>query len=277
VPLNPEKTVFEYRVKGAKAEETKEDSADEEEDEEQQATPQKKKNNNTKQVANNKRKQPDSDDDEQEEEEAEETPQKKQNTKKQVAASKNQKQGKAKQPKDEDSDEEAADSSPDDGEREEQAPPAKKQRTDVFVDEDRSFLEPPYQLFPIEKVIANINWKKVTRVGGGLMNLGNTCFMNAALQCLIYTPPLANYLLDKLASGNTQVSSAKFNAIDEMAKLVKKVSEGKVVSPDKIAHNLRAIGKFRLGRQEDSHEFLLGILDRMEAVILGQYEEYVFC
>lgn len=33
----------------------------------------------------------------------------------------------------------------------------------------------------------------------GLTNLGNTCYLNAALQCLLYSPPLTNYVLSGMA------------------------------------------------------------------------------
>lgn len=39
-----------------------------------------------------------------------------------------------------------------------------------------------------------LDWPHGRRVGVGLTNLGNTCFLNATLQCLAYTAPLVNYL-----------------------------------------------------------------------------------
>lgn len=40
-------------------------------------------------------------------------------------------------------------------------------------------------------------WKLSSAAGAGLNNHGNTCFLNSVVQCITYTPPLANYLLAK--------------------------------------------------------------------------------
>jgi ubiquitin C-terminal hydrolase len=47
-------------------------------------------------------------------------------------------------------------------------------------------------LCPPESI--RLEWPHGRRVGVGLTNLGNTCFLNATLQCLAYTAPLVNYL-----------------------------------------------------------------------------------
>uniref|UniRef100_A0A8D2NGF6 USP domain-containing protein n=1 Tax=Zonotrichia albicollis TaxID=44394 RepID=A0A8D2NGF6_ZONAL len=50
-------------------------------------------------------------------------------------------------------------------------------------------------LFPPQEIC--MDWQQRQRPGAGLCNLGSTCYINVILQCLTYTPPLANYLLSR--------------------------------------------------------------------------------
>lgn len=43
--------------------------------------------------------------------------------------------------------------------------------------------------------LQHLQWQNIYSIGAGLQNVGNTCFLNSVLQCLIYTSPLANYLI----------------------------------------------------------------------------------
>lgn len=76
------------------------------------------------------------------------------------------------------------------------SPPSLPAGGELASDGDGDGVPAPQKvLFPGERL--SLRWGRVYRVGAGLHNLGNTCFLNSTVQCLTYTPPLANYLLSR--------------------------------------------------------------------------------
>jgi len=109
----------------------------------------------------------------------------------------------------------------------------------------------------------------VSVVGRGLTNLGNTCFMNAVLQCLVHTPPINRYLEKRLHTAKCRARLAKAFCLgcsleDLMHFTFARGPQSAAYPPRDIATALPDIARgFRLGRQEDAHEFLRCALDRL--------------
>ncbi|XP_053329464.1 ubiquitin carboxyl-terminal hydrolase 36-like [Spea bombifrons] len=130
---------------------------------------------------------------------------------------------------------------------------------------------PQKVLFPADKLA--MNWERVSRVGAGLKNLGNTCFLNSTVQCLTYTPPLANYLLSKDYTCNCHQGG--FCMLCVMRNHVIQVFEnsGSAIKPVCFTRDLETIAPhFCLGSQEDAHEFLCYTLDSMQRACLNGYD-----
>lgn len=64
-----------------------------------------------------------------------------------------------------------------------------------------------------------LTWKKAEKVGPGLNNLGNTCFLNSVLQSLFYTSALRNYVTESDHMQTCKVKGVCF--ICEYGKLIK--------------------------------------------------------
>ncbi|XP_051483426.1 ubiquitin carboxyl-terminal hydrolase 17-like isoform X9 [Apus apus] len=117
----------------------------------------------------------------------------------------------------------------------------------------------------------SIDWQQKPRVGAGLQNLGNTCFLNAVLQCLTYTPPLAKYLLSREHSQScAQPHSCVMFRVQEHVNKVLCTAAPSILPLDVLVVLQRIGDHFQLGRQEDAHEFLRCTLDAMQRACLPE-------
>lgn len=119
----------------------------------------------------------------------------------------------------------------------------------------------------------------------GLKNLGNTCFMNSVLQslsniekfCSILTslPSLEHQLNTnrEAKSALTRLSADGIIVTEELKKVLRILRDGEdksnAITPESLLHAIwKVVPRFRGYQQQDAHEFLRYMLDRLHTELL---------
>lgn len=102
----------------------------------------------------------------------------------------------------------------------------------------------------------------------GLANVGNTCYLNAALQCLVHTPGLTNYVLSGWADKDSfkkRINACSFAA--EYASLTKAywgTADPPVLDTRGVWTTLTKVHKaFANSQPHDAHEAVLAIIKHL--------------
>ncbi|VTJ90345.1 Hypothetical predicted protein, partial [Marmota monax] len=104
-----------------------------------------------------------------------------------------------------------------------------------------------------------LNWQRPSAAGAGLQNMGNTCYVNAALQCLTYTPPLANYMLSQ-----EHCQCCPRHRVCMLCVMQAHVTRALRHPGDVIQPLPALVAGFHTSRQEDAPAFLLFILNAVQ-------------
>ncbi|XP_062337065.1 ubiquitin carboxyl-terminal hydrolase 33 [Osmerus eperlanus] len=113
-----------------------------------------------------------------------------------------------------------------------------------------------------------------TRGLTGLKNIGNTCYMNAALQALSNCPPLTQFFLECGGLVRTDKKPALCKSYQKLVSDLWHKNRNSYVIPTTLFQGIKAINPmFRGYSQQDSQEFLRCLMDQLHEELKEQLVE----
>ncbi|KAJ0984241.1 hypothetical protein J5N97_002597 [Dioscorea zingiberensis] len=133
--------------------------------------------------------------------------------------------------------------------------------------------EPKKILFPYDEFGKLFYWDKPGFPPCGLLNCGNSCFVNVVLQCLACTRPLAAYFLEGDHSRRCVRKLSDWCFLCDLQTHFKRASESLLpFSPTCIISRLSNIRvNLGYGNQEDAHEFMRCAIEKMQSMCLDEF------
>ncbi|KAB2006331.1 hypothetical protein ES319_D11G337200v1 [Gossypium barbadense] len=123
-------------------------------------------------------------------------------------------------------------------------------------------------LFPYEEFVKFFQCEAFDLSPRGLLNIGNSCYANAVLQCLTCTKPLSIYLLRQSHSRACYGKDWCLMCELEQHVMLLRESGGPLSSTGILSH-IRSINcQMGDGSQEDAHEFLRLLVASMQSICL---------
>lgn len=116
----------------------------------------------------------------------------------------------------------------------------------------------------------------------GLRNIGNTCFMNSILQCVLLSPGLTEWMITKFQASQKHRSTPLSNSFFDLLSTVRRANGAGSVTPSDLKTQVsRTVSQFSGFGQQDAQEFLRFLLDRMHdelnrVTVKPKYQEMKF-